>query len=318
MSKNNLTNKKPRIVGIGGGTGLSTLLRALRTKPLDLYAIITVSDNGGSSGRLREEYGILPPGDFRNCLVALSDAEPLLKELFQYRFESTSTLNGHSFGNLFIMAMEKITGSFDQAIKESSKVLNVAGQLIPSTLDQVNLIAKLKDGKIIEGESEITNSNSKIIDIKLKPSNAEPSLQALKAIQNSDAILIGPGSLYTSIIPNLLVPEIINEINRTNNPVIYICNIATQLGETIGYDAAYHLKIIRKFAPKLKITSILVNSRIEDLGKEFPTSECVIPGNFTSTNIQVKYCDLMNVNFKGHHHPDKLSNAIFEILNKEK
>ena len=140
----NKTTKKLKIIGIGGGTGLSTLLRALRTKPVNLTAVITVADNGGSSGRLRAEYGILPPGDFRNCLVALSDAEPLLKELFQYRFESNSDLNGHSFGNLFITAMEKITGSFEEAIKESSKVLNVTGELIPSTFEQVNLIAELK------------------------------------------------------------------------------------------------------------------------------------------------------------------------------
>ena len=314
MSKTN-SQKNKKIVGIGGGTGLSTLLRALRTKPVDLTAVITVADNGGSSGRLRKEYGILPPGDFRNCLVALSDAEPLLKELFQYRFESNSELNGHSFGNLFIMAMEKVTGSLDKAIKESSKVLNVTGQLIPSTFEQVNLVAKLKDGSIVEGESEITNSNSSIIDIKLNPNNVTPSSQALKAIKDSDVIIIGPGSLYTSIIPNLLVPEIIEEINNTKNPVIYVCNIATQLGETTNYDAISHLKSIKKFAPDLKISSILVNSRIEDLGKTFPTSECVIEGNLNSSNIQVKYSDLMNMNFKGHHDPEKLSKAIFEILN---
>ena len=311
----NKTTKKLKIIGIGGGTGLSTLLRALRTKPVDLTALITVADNGGSSGRLRAEYGILPPGDFRNCLVALSDAEPLLKELFQYRFESNSDLNGHSFGNLFITAMEKITGSFEEAIKESSKVLNVTGDLIPSTFEQVNLIAKLKDGTIVEGESEITNSKSSIIDIKLNPKNVKASSQAIKAIKGSDAIVIGPGSLYTSIIPNLLVPEIIDEINKTNKPVIYICNIATQLGETTGYDAASHLKTIKKFSPKLKISSILVKSRIEDLGNTFPTSECVIEGNLNSSNIQVKYSDLMNMNFKGHHDPEKLSKAIFEILN---
>jgi len=314
MSKTN-SQKNKKIVGIGGGTGLSTLLRALRTKPVDLTAVITVADNGGSSGRLRKEYGILPPGDFRNCLVALSDAEPLLKELFQYRFESNSELNGHSFGNLFIMAMEKVTGSFDKAIKESSKVLNVTGQLIPSTFEQVNLVAKLKDGSIVEGESEITNSNSSIIDIKLNPNNVTPSSQALKAIKDSDVIIIGPGSLYTSIIPNLLVPEIIEEINNTKNPVIYVCNIATQLGETTNYDAISHLKSIKKFAPDLKISSILVNSRIEELGEEFPTSTCVIHENFNSSDIEVKYSDLMNMNFKGHHDPDKLSNAIFEILN---
>ena len=313
MSKTN-SQKNKKIVGIGGGTGLSTLLRALRTKPVDLTAVITVADNGGSSGRLRKEYGILPPGDFRNCLVALSDAEPLLKELFQYRFESNSELNGHSFGNLFIMAMEKVTGSFDKAIKESSKVLNVTGQLIPSTFEQVNLVAKLKDGSIVEGESEITNSNSSIIDIKLNPNNVTPSSQALKAIKDSDVIIIGPGSLYTSIIPNLLVPEIIEEINNTKNPVIYVCNIATQLGETTNYDAISHLKSIKKFAPDLKISSILVNSRIEELGEEFPTSTCVIHENFNSSDIEVKYSDLMNMNFKGHHDPDKLSNAIFEIL----
>ena len=314
MSKTN-SQKNKKIVGIGGGTGLSTLLRALRTKPVDLTAVITVADNGGSSGRLRKEYGILPPGDFRNCLVALSDAEPLLKELFQYRFESNSDLNGHSFGNLFITAMEKITGSFEEAIKESSKVLNVTGDLIPSTFEQVNLIAKLKDGTIVEGESEITNSKSSIIDIKLNPNNVAPSSQALKAIKDSDVIIIGPGSLYTSIIPNLLVPEIIEEINNTKNPVIYVCNIATQLGETTNYDAISHLKSIKKFAPDLKISSILVNSRIEELGEEFPTSTCVIHENFNSSDIEVKYSDLMNMNFKGHHDPDKLSNAIFEILN---
>ncbi|MBM32084.1 MAG: hypothetical protein CL764_04405 [Chloroflexi bacterium] len=309
------SQKNKKIVGIGGGTGLSTLLRALRTKPVDLTAIITVADNGGSSGILRKEYGILPPGDFRNCLVALSDAEPLLKDLFQYRFESNSELNGHSFGNLFIMAMEKVTGSFEEAIKESSKVLNVTGQLIPSTFQQVNLIAKLKDGNMVEGESEITKSNSSIIDIKLNPKDVTPSPQALKAIKNSDVIIIGPGSLYTSIIPNLLVPKIIEEINNTNNPVIYVCNIATQLGETTGYNAISHLESIKKFAPDLKISSILVNSRIEELGDNFPTSTCVLHKNFNYSDIKVKYSDLMNMNFKGHHDPEKLSNAIFEILN---
>tara|TARA_B100000029_G_scaffold516249_2_gene627974 strand:- start:1735 stop:2682 length:948 start_codon:yes stop_codon:yes gene_type:complete len=309
------SQKNKKIVGIGGGTGLSTLLRALRTKPVDLTAIITVADNGGSSGRLRKEYGILPPGDFRNCLVALSDAEPLLKDLFQYRFESNSELNGHSFGNLFIMAMEKVTGSFEEAIKESSKVLNVTGQLIPSTFQQVNLIAKLKDGNMVEGESEITKSNSSIIDIKLNPKDVTPSSQALEAIKNSDVIIIGPGSLYTSIIPNLLVPKIIEEINNTNNPVIYVCNIATQLGETTGYNAISHLESIKKFAPDLKISSILVNSRIEELGNNFPTSTCVLHENFNYSDIKVKYSDLMNMNFKGHHDPEKLSNAIFEILN---
>ncbi|MBD2457951.1 YvcK family protein [Nostoc sp. FACHB-87] len=234
----------PKIVVIGGGTGLSTLLRGLKTYSANISAIVTVADDGGSSGRLRQEFGVLPPGDIRNCLAALADEEKLLTELFQYRFRAGDGLTGHSFGNLFLTAMSEITGDLERAVAASSKVLAVRGQVLPATLTDVRLWAELADGRRIEGESNIPKAGGKIVKIGCTPANPPALPAAIKAIKEADYIIIGPGSLYTSLIPNLLVPEIANAIASSKAPRIYICNIMTQPGETEGYTVADHIKAI--------------------------------------------------------------------------
>ncbi|MEA5616444.1 gluconeogenesis factor YvcK family protein [Cronbergia sp. UHCC 0137] len=234
----------PKMVVIGGGTGLSTLLRGLKAYSANITAIVTVADDGGSSGRLRQEFGVLPPGDIRNCLAALADEEKLLTELFQYRFRAGDGLTGHSFGNLFLTAMSDITGDLERAVSASSKVLAVRGQVLPATLSDVRLWAELADGRRIEGESNISLAGGKIEKIGCIP-DRPPALPAvIKAIQEADYIIIGPGSLYTSVIPNLLVPEIADAIAATTIPRIYICNIMTQPGETEGYTVAQHIQAI--------------------------------------------------------------------------
>ncbi|ALF55431.1 hypothetical protein ACX27_25575 [Nostoc piscinale CENA21] len=234
----------PKIVVIGGGTGLSTLLRGLKTYSANISAIVTVADDGGSSGRLRQEFGVLPPGDIRNCLAALADEEKLLTELFQYRFRAGDGLTGHSFGNLFLTAMSDITGDLERAVAASSKVLAVRGQVLPATLTDVRLWAELADGRRIEGESNIPKAGGKIVRIGCTPANPLALPAAIKAIKEADYIIIGPGSLYTSLIPNLLVPEIANAIAASKAPRIYVCNIMTQPGETEGYTVADHIKAI--------------------------------------------------------------------------
>ncbi len=234
----------PKIVAIGGGTGLSSLLRGLKTYSANISAIVTVADDGGSSGRLRQEFGVLPPGDIRNCLAALADEEKLLTELFQYRFRAGDGLTGHSFGNLFLTAMSDITGDLERAVAASSKVLAVRGQVLPATLSDVRLWAELADGRRIEGESSIPKAGGRIVKIGCIPANPPALPAAIKAIKEADYIIIGPGSLYTSLIPNLLVPEIADAIAATKAPRIYVCNIMTQPGETQDYTVADHIQAI--------------------------------------------------------------------------
>ncbi len=244
-------HRGPKIVAIGGGTGLSTLLRGLKTYSANITAIVTVADDGGSSGRLRRENGVLPPGDIRNCLAALAAEEKLLTELFQYRFRAGDGLTGHSFGNLFLTAMSDITGDLEQAIAASSDVLAVQGQVLPATLSDVRLWADLADGRRIEGESNITKAEGSIVKIGCTPENPPALPRVLQAIQEADYIIIGPGSLYTSVIPNLLVPEIAEAIAERCKggktppvPCIYVCNIMTQPGETQGYTVSDHIRAI--------------------------------------------------------------------------
>lgn len=239
-------NRGPKVVAIGGGTGLSTLLRGLKAYSANITAIVTVADDGGSSGRLRREIGVLPPGDIRNCLAALADEEKLLTELFQYRFRAGDGLTGHSFGNLFLTAMSDITGDLERAIAASSKVLAVRGRVLPATLTDVRLWAELDDGRCIEGESNITEANGNIVKIGCIPENPPALPKALQAIEEADYIIIGPGSLYTSVIPNLLVPQIAEAIAKRDIPRIYVCNIMTQPGETQGYTVADHIRAIDK------------------------------------------------------------------------
>src|SRR5512133_510071 len=220
----------PKIVTIGGGTGLSTLLRGIKEYTTNVTAIVTVADDGGSSGRLRRELGVLPPGDFRNCIAALADAEPLMTKLFQYRFSEGSGLDGHSFGNLFIVAMSGVTGNFEQAIRESSRVLAVRGQILPSTLENVTLCAELEDADLVQGESKISESSQPIKRVYLEPEHPAAYPEAMRAILDADMIVVGPGSLYTSILPNLLVKDLLGAIKASRALKVYVCNIATQSG----------------------------------------------------------------------------------------
>ncbi len=261
-------HRGPRIVVIGGGTGLSTLLRGLKHYSANITAIVTVADDGGSSGRLRREMGGIPPGDIRNCLTALADEEKLLTELFQYRFEGGSGLSGHSFGNLFLSAMNEITGDWEQAIAASSQVLAIRGRVLPATLSDVSLWATLSDGRRIEGESNITKAKGSITEIGCLPA-APPALpQAIEAINGADYIVIGPGSLYTSIIPNLLVPELVEAIAARRIPCVYICNIMTEPGETQDYQVSDHIQAIDRACGRSLFNAVLVQ-------KKMPSEEAI-------------------------------------------
>jgi uncharacterized cofD-like protein len=250
-------NRGPNIVAIGGGTGLSTLLSGLKRYSSHITAIVTVADDGGSSGVLRRELGVLPPGDIRNCLAALSTEEPLLTRLFQYRFSAGAGLEGHSFGNLFLSALTAITGNLETAITASSRVLAVQGQVVPATNVDVRLWAELENGQRIEGESNIGHAPSPIVRLGCVPSRPPALPRALEAIANADLIVLGPGSLYTSLLPNLLVPELVSAIQRSRAPRLYICNLMTQPGETDGLDVRGHLRAI-----EAQLASLGLNQRL--------------------------------------------------------
>ncbi|WP_008310164.1 uridine diphosphate-N-acetylglucosamine-binding protein YvcK [Leptolyngbya sp. PCC 6406] len=251
----------PKIVVLGGGTGLSTLLRGLKHFSSNITAIVTVADDGGSSGRIRREIGMLPPGDIRNCLAALADEEHLMTELFQYRFRAGAGLVGHSFGNLFLTAMNEVTGDVEQAIAASSKVLAVRGQVLPSTLSDVRLWAQLSDGRRIEGESKITEAKGRIVAIGCVPADPPALPRAIQAIHEADYIVMGPGSLYTSIIPNLLVPEIAVAIAQRRVPSIYVCNVMTEPGETQGFTVSDHIRAIDAAYDRPLFDAVLVQRR---------------------------------------------------------
>ncbi|MFN7229015.1 MAG: uridine diphosphate-N-acetylglucosamine-binding protein YvcK [Synechococcaceae cyanobacterium] len=252
-------NRGPNIVAIGGGTGLATLLSGLKRYSSNITAIVTVADDGGSSGVLRREFGVQPPGDIRNCLAALAREEPLLTRLFQYRFKTGSGLEGHSFGNLFLTALTAITGSLESAITASSRVLAVQGQVVPATNADVRLWAELENGERIEGESAIGKAPSPIVRLGCTPERPPALPKALEAIAHADLIVLGPGSLYTSLLPNLLVPELVSAIARSPAPRLYICNLMTQPGETDGLDVSGHLRAI-----EAQLASLGVEQRLFD------------------------------------------------------
>lgn len=237
----------PRLVVIGGGTGLSTLLRGLKLYTENLTAIVTVADNGGSSGMLREDLGILPPGDIRNCILALADAEPLMSDLFNYRFID-GRLKGQNFGNLFIAAMNEISANFYDAVRNVSKVLAVKGRVLPVSLQNIQIGARLHDGTTVFGESEIghrqANYSNAIEKIFMEPDNARALPEAVESLLSAEAIILGPGSLYTSIIPNLLFNDITKAVIKSKATRIYVSNLMTQPAETLGYDAADHLRAV--------------------------------------------------------------------------
>src|SRR5216684_318749 len=239
----------PRIVCVGGGTGMPTVLRGLKHHSANITAIVTVGDDGGSSGRLRREHGILPPGDFRNNIVALAQVEPLMARLFQYRFGEGSPLGGHSFGNLFVLAMTGVTGSFEHAVRETSRVLAVQGIILPSTLQDVQICALFEDGSEVCGESSIPEVGKPIQRLSLKPEHPAAQPEAVRAILEADLIVVGPGSLYTSVMPNLLVEGIAKALLQSDGLKVYVCNVATQPGETDGYDVDAHVAAMVRHLP---------------------------------------------------------------------
>jgi uncharacterized cofD-like protein len=259
------------LVAIGGGTGLSTLLAGLKQRVgkqevnedwiENLAAIVTVSDDGGSSGRLREELQMLPPGDIRNCMIALSEDSTLLSRLFKHRFRGDGALGGHSFGNLFLAALTEVTGDFVEAVRLSSEVLASKGHIYPATINDVRLVAELEDGSIAQGETQITASLSKIRSLRLEPEQCLPLPDALAAIRNADVITVGPGSLYTSILPNLLVARVARAIGDSAATKIFICNLMTQPGETDGYTARQHLETVKSYAPEIHFDFVVVNNQ---------------------------------------------------------
>ena len=256
-------NKGPKVVAIGGGTGLSMLLRGLKKITNNITAVVTVGDDGGSSGRLREEMGVLPPGDIRNCIAALADDEDLITKLFQYRFDVGKGLKGHSFGNLFLTALCSITGNMVRAVRESSNVLSIRGRVLPATLDDMKLVAEMEDGRVIHGESSIPEAKGKIKRLFTEPADCKALPEVLTAIKNADLIIMGPGSLYTSVIPNLLVKEIAQAVARAKAKKIYVCNIMTQPGETDNYSVSSHVNAILTHAgSKDVLDAVLVNNSI--------------------------------------------------------
>ncbi len=253
--------KKANIVVIGGGTGLSAILRGLKTFPVDITAIVTVADDGGSSGRLREEFDIPPPGDVRNVLVALSEVEPLVEELFQHRFQNGDGLSGHSLGNLLLAGMTSITGDFAKGVRELSKVLNVRGKVLPAANQSIVLKAEMADGSIVVGESTIPKIGKRIKRVFLTPENVKPLAETIAAINKADLIVIGPGSLYTSVLPNLLVPGIADAVIKAPAKKVYICNVMTQPGETDDYTASDHVEALVSHVGNRIIDTIIVNNQ---------------------------------------------------------
>lgn len=252
--------KLPRVVAIGGGTGMPVLLRGLKNLPIHLTALVTVADDGGSTGRLREEMAIPAPGDIRNVIAALSDAEPMLLELFQHRFSVGNGLSGHSLGNLLLAAMTSITGNFNMGIKEISRVLNVKGKIYPISNDNMSLHAEMEDGTTITGESKIPLSGKRIKRVFLSPQPVQPLPNAIRAIEQADLVVIAPGSLYTSILPTMITPKIDEAIRNTVGKVVYVCNVMTQAGETDGYTAAEHMRAIGSHIGDGAVDAIVVHN----------------------------------------------------------
>ena len=308
-----------KIVTIGGGTGLSTLLRGLKRYTANLSAVVTVSDDGGSSGRLQKELGVLPPGDIRNCLVALADDEALVTDLFRYRFREGEGLTGHSFGNLFLAAMTGITGNFDEAIKVSSRVLNIKGRVLPATLGVARLCATLVDGTIIEGESNISRATKPIKDVFFDPPYAAPLDEVIEAIRDADAIVLGPGSLYTSIMPNLLVDRVAREVEASSAIKIYVCNVMTQPGETDAFTASAHVKTLLDQARAHVCDIVVVNDQLPSKLRSIYAEEGQLPvfvdeSELAKLGVKVVRAQVISETENVRHDSEKLARVIMEII----
>ena len=323
------TERGLKLVALGGGTGLSTLLSGLKQlvgedargglRLESLAAIVTVSDDGGSSGRLRDELQMLPPGDIRNCMVALSEDSTLLSRLFRYRFGGDGQLSGHSFGNLFLAALTSVTGDFVEAVRLSSEILASKGRIYPSTLNDVRLVAELEDGTVVRGETNITASRQPIRRLRLEPEHCLPLPEALAALRSADVITVGPGSLYTSILPNLLVARVAESIGASAAVKIFVCNLMTQPGETDGYTARQHLDVVKNFAPAVRFDYVIVNNRpvseeqatayAAEGAQQIGLTDHLLEKEFRD-EAEIVRADLLDEGEKVRHSPEKLARVI--------
>lgn len=313
------SNRGPEIVAFGGGTGLSNLLRGLKKKSDNLTAVVTVADDGGSSGRIRDEMGILPPGDIRNCLVALADREPLMEKLFQHRFESEGGLEGHSFGNLYIAAMTEVLGDFEEAVRASSKILAIRGKVLPATNEDIKMGAIYNDQEKRIGESAVPVYDKEINRVFLSPENASTTPEVKESIEKADVIVIGPGSLYTSILPNLLVKGIVDAIRDSDALKLYVCNVMTQPGETDGYTAADHAEAIIDHCGKGVFDYIVVNNQqgSAELRKKYE-EEGAYPveidrDRLNKLGIEIIEADLLKKESYLRHDPEALADLIYKL-----
>jgi len=309
-------DRGPRVVAIGGGHGLSTLLRGLKAHTRNLTAVVTVADDGGSSGRLRESLGILPPGDIRNCLAAMSNDEALLAQLFQYRFSGAPGLEGHSFGNLFISALTEITGSFEEAVAESGRALSVSGRVLPSTLHDVRLVADVRLPHLVnevrvEGESKIPEMAGRVRRVWLEPNNPPAFPPVLQSILSAELIVIGPGSLYTSLLPNLLVPDLMAAIHASHALKVFVCNIATQAGETDSYSCYDHARAVEEHIGEDLFNVILCNENYE--GNPGTNSEWVRADEKTIKDSRSYCADLVDDEHPWRHDSIKLAQVLMDL-----
>jgi uncharacterized cofD-like protein len=306
----------PRVVALGGGHGLATLLRGLKNHTYNLTAVVTVADDGGSSGTLRQNLGILPPGDIRNCLAALSNDEALLAQLFQYRFSADSGLGGHSFGNLFISALAEITGSFEEAVAESGRVLSVHGQVLPATLHDVRLVADVQVPYVVNqlrvnGESSIPEMRGRVRRVYMEPDNPSAFPPVIQAILAADMIVIGPGSLYTSLLPNLLVPDVLAAIRASKAMKAYVMNIATQRGETSAYNCSDHIRVFEEHIGPDLFDVIVYNNRYEDV---LPDGVEWVKLDDDAAMYPVYGADVLDVEHPWRHDSDKLARRLMDLL----
>lgn len=317
------SKQQPEIAVIGGGTGMPVLLRGLKDLPVQLSALVTVADDGGSTGKLRSEMAIPAPGDIRNVIAALSDAEPMLLDLFQHRF-TNGNVSGHSMGNLLLAAMTSISGNFYTGIKEISRVLNVKGKIYPISNESMSLHAKMTDGTIVSGESAIPLANKRIERVFLQPEPVKPLPNAVQAIKHADLIVISPGSLYTSIIPNLIIPEIDKAIREASGRVVYVCNVMTQQGETTDYKASDHVKAIDDHIGKGGIDSIIVhNESISKSVRSKYAEENAVPvindiARLRTMNLQVvgeNIIDYSRITLR--HDTNKVAKLLFSMINSQ-
>jgi len=310
----------PRIVAIGGGTGLSTLLRGLKGYSANITAIVTLADDGGSSGRLRQQLGIAPPGDIRNCIAALADAEPLMTQLMQYRFPPGSGLDDHAFGNLFIAAMTAVTGDFEEAVRESNRVLAVRGQVLPATSVPLTLAATLESGRRLNGQASISRAEEPIARVSIEPPDVRANPEALERILEADLVVVGPGSLFSSVLPNLLISDIRDAVAAAGGIRAYVCNVATQPGETGFYSAAQHLEALIDHVGDGLFDYVLLNDNHDALRPEGWLGQPVQVDvrRLEELPITVVQEDLVDVSNAHHHDPAKLAAALMRIQQQDR